>query len=373
MELRQPVGRGPSRARPVAILTAAAMVAGPAIFGSTAAFADDYTTAADSAAHGHWLALEGLGIDVVGAAYTKSEFPATVGPVSDPLNVSVLNGLGSINLGTLALPLIKPSSSAPGLLELGNLGAIASYSASPSATNSVASSGLINSDGSLNIDAASSGNYGFAKLDASQLLSQLLGDQVRDALLDEASIQIGALGSQATSDTGTIGSEYMLTDLKLDVHSPAVGGVVNTVNTTLGTALQPIQDLLGPGGGIESILGGLVRTIGALPLVNASLNDASIDTAPLLDTVRQKLLQEPLANTDNSVIVDLSTGAIRVDLASLVVDRSGATSLSTMPANTEVLHGDTVNAILDGVTDALTGNGPNSAVSKIVDTVTEGL
>lgn len=126
MKPPQVVERGPSRARPLALITAAAMVAGPVLFSSSAALADTRVATEDSAAHGHWLALEGLGLDVVGAAYTQSSFPDTVGPVADPLNVSVLNGLGSIQLGTLSLPLIKPASGGLGLLELGNLGAISS-------------------------------------------------------------------------------------------------------------------------------------------------------------------------------------------------------------------------------------------------------
>src|SRR5690606_7497238 len=41
--------------------------------------------------------------------------------------------------------------------------------------------------------------------------------------------------------------------------------------------------------------------------------------------------------------------------------------------NTPVLDDATVTAILDGVSDALIGNGPNSLVTKAVDLITQGI
>lgn len=163
-------------------------------------------------------------MDVVGAATTQSEYPGNPSPAADPLNLSVLGGLASLQVGTVSLPVIKPSDTDPGLLRLGNLGAISSYSSSPNVTTSVASSGLINSDGSLNIDAASSGQYGTARLDANSLLTQIIDPSLVNTLVDEAAVEIGALGSRANSTAGATTSEYMLSDLNVDLHSPLVGG-----------------------------------------------------------------------------------------------------------------------------------------------------
>lgn len=360
-------------ARTLAVATATAVVIAPVLLSSSAAFADTRTVDADSAAHAHWLSVAGLGLDVAGAAYTLSDNDENPGPITDPLNLSVLNGLASVDIGTISLPLIKPGAADPGLLQLGNLGVISSYSSSPDATNSTASTGLINSDGAINVDAVNNGGYGFATLDANALLGQIIGQPAVDALLDQASIQIGALGSRASKSGAELSSEYMLSDLILSVRSPAVGGLVGTIDDAVGAALNPLVQVVGPGGDVETLLQGIVTTIDRLPLVQASANAVSLDTSSVVETLKAELLREPLSNSDGSVTIDLASGAITVDLGALVVDRSGSDSLSSLPANTEVLHGDTVNAILDGVTDALTGNGPNSLISKTINLVTEGI
>ncbi|MGF6824138.1 hypothetical protein M2317_003067 [Microbacterium sp. ZKA21] len=353
-------------------LTAAAVVLGGA-FAPTAAMGDVIESDEISASHGHGIFVEGLGLDVVGSAYSQSANPDDAGPNGDDLDLTLLGGLADLNLGTVTLPLITPTEGGNGLLYLGDLGTISSRSASPTLTNSVASSGIINEDGSLNVDAAAGEGFAPAELNVSSLLSQVIGDEAVDTLLSNAAIQLGALGSTAQKNGTTTASEYAVADLQLDISSPLVGGLVDTVDETLGTALQPIQDLLGDGGDIETLVGGVLSVIGALPLTNAELNELSIDTQSLVAEVRTALLNAPLENTEGTLSVDLSNGTIDVDLAQILMDRYGVASLNDLPANTDVLDSTTVNSILDGVSDAIVGAGDNSLVSKVVDIITAGL
>ena len=336
------------------------------------ASADTQEVSSASAAHGHGLWLEGLGLDVAGTASSLSEYPDNAGPNAEALNVEALGAL-QVDLGSVQLPLIGDGTN-DGLLQLGSLDGISSWSASASDTRSAASSGLINADGSLDLDAGGEGTeFEPARVDLSGLLRQVLDDAVVNDVLSEASIGVGALGAHVEADNAPATSEYMLTGLGLDVNSPLVGGLTGQIDSLVGTLVAPIEDALGEGGELNTAIVNLVNALDALPLVDAELTSFSIDTASLTTEVREALLQTPLENADGSVSVDLSSGIVHVDLDELVIDRSGAESLSSLPANTDVLDDATITAILDGVSDALIGAGENSLVTKTVGLITDGL
>ncbi|MFC9935597.1 choice-of-anchor G family protein, partial [Glutamicibacter sp. NPDC127525] len=355
----------------VALGTTAAVVFG-SLLCAPPAIADTVETDAVSAAHGHGIFVEGLGLDVVGSAKADSEFPDNVGSNGNDLDVAVLDAL-NLNLGSLSLPLIKGSEAEAGLLHLGNLGALSSYAISESETTSTASAGILGENGALNVDADPGNGTDPSKINLTDLLSQVLTPELVNTVLDEASITIGALGSSASEDAGVVTSEYAVADLQADISSPLVGGLATEVNTALETLIEPVSGLLATGGAVETLVSGLVDTLDAIPLVNGTLNDLSLDTEPLLTSVRTELLATPLENSDGSVSVNLTDGTIHVDLAQLIMDSTGATDLNSLPANTSVLSGDVVTSIVDGVSDALIGAGPNSLVSKTVALVTEGL
>lgn len=149
--------------RLLAVATAAAFGLAPAM-SMTAAHADVLEPESESAAHGHWLWADALGLDIVGGAYTFTEFDSNPGPDTDPLNVELLGAL-EIDLGNITIPLIKPPDGGIGLLDLGQVGAISSYSSSPSLTESTASTGLITNDGAINLDAYENDEYGNAVVD----------------------------------------------------------------------------------------------------------------------------------------------------------------------------------------------------------------
>ncbi|MFE2770978.1 choice-of-anchor G family protein [Microbacterium resistens] len=329
-----------------------------------------------SAAQGQILQLPigllGSSIDVAALGHTLTSNPGGPGADNGALDLGVLGGALTIDLGDgINIPLLTDGTT-PGLLNLGDLGAAQSYSESPSVTSSLAASGLITEDGGIDVGGIGS-SVDPAHIDLTDLFGQLGIDTLTDQLLDQASLSVGALASTASSDAGTLTSEYAIAGLGLDLHSPTVAGLTDVVDTAVGTALLPIEALIGPDGQIEQLVDGVLSVIDALPLTNAELNALSLDTQPLTDEVRDVLLNEPLSNTDGSLVIDLSTGTIHVDLAELVVDRTGATSLNSLDPNTPVLDDAVVNGILDGITDAVTGAGENSLISKVVDVVTQGL
>ncbi|WP_245907506.1 choice-of-anchor G family protein [Leucobacter massiliensis] len=373
-------GSGRPRRRGLRVLGMGAATATVAAAGLVtmpfAASADEAAPGEDvvSAAHGHGLWSELLGLELAGTARTDTAYPDSPGPISDELDVSLL-GAAVVEVGSVQLPLIKEPGDpdAAGLLELGSLGTLSSYAESTSETRSRASSGLLTEEGALAVDAAAEPGFEPARIDVTGLLTQLIGADATEQLLDQAAIEVGALGSEVVKENSTVTSEYMLSDIRLDASSPLVGGLTGTVDGVVGALLQPIQDLLGPDGTVGSAVSDVVDGIGALPLVDAELNELSIDTASLTDEVRAALLQTPLENAEGSVSVNLADGTIGVDLGALLIDSQDGATLNTLAPNTEVLDDAIVNGILDGVSDALIGNGPNSLVSKAAGIVTNGI
>ncbi|MHA3684181.1 choice-of-anchor G family protein [Leucobacter sp. HY1908] len=349
---------------------------------SNVASADEQTppTGAVSAAHGHGLFLDVLGLDLAGTASAHSAFDSSDATWTDSdsaqLEVALL-GM-PINLGTVTLPLLKdPANPAGGgLLDLGDLNALIGTADSPSETTSIATSGIAGAGGSAVILNPGQVDPTFrpAQLDASALIAQVLGQGTADAVLDTANVTIGAVGAKAEKSNNVTSDEYMVAGLRAEVHSLLVEELVQTLQGTVNDIVDPVVELAGPGGGLEAALQGLVDVVDALPLVEAEIGAASIDLSGLATAIDTELLSNPLENVDQTVSIDLNDGMITLDLAKLVVENHPtATSLSELDPNTEVLSGDVVNAILDGVSDALIGAGPNSAISKVVSVVTDGL
>src|SRR5690606_3200549 len=134
-----------------------------------------------------------------------------------------------------------------------------------------------------------------------------------------------------------------------------------------------IDNLLGPDGVIGELVADVVTAIDALPLISAELTDLSLDTAPLTNAIRTRLIAEGVSNAEGSIQVNLADGRILIDLEQVVMDQYGVDSLNELPPNTEVLSGPIVTSILDGVTEALLGSSPNSLLSKVLDIVEEGI
>ncbi|MEV8339353.1 choice-of-anchor G family protein, partial [Leucobacter sp. NPDC077196] len=349
-------------------------LASASAFGMTAAAADVQAPSAEaeSAGHGHGLWIDGLGLDVASTASTSTEFPDVPGPATNGLDLELLQS-ATVNANGINLPLLSDGTNG-GLLALGDLGALSSFSTSPSATSSIASSGIITEEGAIDLGPVNDpDSFAPAQLDASALVRQVLGDAVADELLNEATLSVGALASRVEAENGAATSEYSLSGLDLELSSPAVGGLVDDVDALAGGLLVDVEALLAEGGTVNTLVSDLVDTIDALPLASASLNGLGLDTTELTTELRAQLLQTPLENSEGSVSVDLSDGTITVALDELAVSGQPGESLSSLAPNTDVLSGPMVNAILDGVSDALLGDGPNSLVTKAVTLITEGV
>ncbi|MGO1839104.1 MAG: choice-of-anchor G family protein [Candidatus Microbacterium stercoravium] len=350
--------------------------------GIGAATADTQTTEADSAAHAHLLWLEGLGLDVAGVGTSKSEFPGTPGPNDDGIDLELLGSLG-LEIPELNLPLIKPDAEGAGLLHLGALGVGGSRSSSTSATESLAASGLLSENGGLDLDAYDGEISDPAYVDLTSTIEQLLGEGALDEVLSAARVELGAVGSEITKNGAEVNSQYRVADLGLELTSPLLGDVTGLVDDIVGGVVDPLNDAIGPEGSLGGIVNTLVEGLDlSVPVVGGLTSTLetplSLDVSSLTDSVREGLLLAPLDNStteeDATVSIDLNNGSITADLGGLLLASNPEyTDLNDLPANTDVLSDDVVNALTQGVLEALTGTGPNSLTSKAVDLVEEGL
>ncbi|MFE7196955.1 choice-of-anchor G family protein [Microbacterium oxydans] len=309
------------------------------------------------------------GLDIAALGHTLTSNPAAPGSELGGLNVGLLEAL-NIDVGTLNVPLLTDGTT-PGLLRLGDLGAAQSFSSSPTQTQSIASSGTITAGGAIDAGAVD-GSVNPGTLELTDLFDQLAVAGLTDAVLDQASIGIGALASRAESNAGTVTSEYRIADLNLDLHSNLVAGLSGTLASAIQGTVTPVSNLAGPGGALTALTTTIVNTINAIPDVplvaaftatGGTVSIAGLDTVG--QTVTTQVLQTPVENTTGSVLVDLSTGTVSVDLAKILVETGAGANLNTLPANTPVLSATTISAIQQGITSALTGTHPNSLNGKV--------
>ena len=374
---RRVIGGGLAGGTAAAVILASALV-------PTAANALDAAEPTDpSVAQGQIIQLPADllgGLDIAALGHTLTSNPAAAGPELGGLDLDLLEAL-NIDVGTLNIALLTDGTT-PGLLQLGDLGAAQSFSSSPTQTQSIASSGTITSGGAIDAGAID-GSVNPGTLELTDLFDQLAVAGLTDAVLDEASVSIGALASRADSTTDTVSSEYRIADLGLDLHSNLVAGLSTTLASTIQGTVTPVSDLAGPGGALTGLVTTLVNTINAIPDVplvaafeatGGTVGIAGLDTVG--QTVAAEVLLEPLENTTGSVLVDLSDGTITVDLAQILVETGAGADLNSMPANTAVLSATTIAAIQQGVTSALTGTHPeslNGKVSSILETTLDSL
>ncbi|WP_311244162.1 choice-of-anchor G family protein [Microbacterium sp. WCS2018Hpa-23] len=320
------------------------------------------------------------GLDIAALGHTITSNPAAPGSELGGLDVGLLDAL-NIDVGTLNIALLTDGTT-PGLLQLGDLGATQSFSSSPSQTQSIASSGVITSGGAIDTGSID-GSTNPASLELTGLLDQLGLTGVTDGIIDEASIAIGALASRAESTTGTVDSEYRVAGLNVDLHSQLLDDLADTLGTTVQGALTPVSNLVGPGGALTGLLGTVTSTLEALnlsalgiPLISVDATDSDVSIAGLDTvgaTVVAEVLTEPVENTTGSVLVNLATGTISVDLAQILVETGAGADLNSLPANTPVLSAATISAIQQGVTSALTGTHTNSLNGKLSTVLTTTL
>ncbi|WP_456284494.1 choice-of-anchor G family protein [Microbacterium sp. JZ101] len=377
--------RAPRKRRlaPIATLAAASLVAGGVAYaanvnttGAANAAAPGAVGTDPSAAQGQILQLDTslLGdLTVADLGHTLTSNPSGTELEDDgALNLGALNDGLTVDIGSLiGLNLIGDST---GLLRLGDLGALQSYSTSPSLTNSRAVVGFAGEDGVVDLgNAGPSGES--AVLDLTGLFSQLQIDGLTDQILDQARIQIGALGAEAEYDAGTLTSQYKVADLQVDLHSALLGSLTEELTDVVGSALEPVDGLVGEGGVLNTAVGQLSSVVDGVDLTllgtgvrldsDPTLSGVQITGIPeLINGVVTDLTGE-ISNTSGSVSINLADGSIHLDLGELVVEGYGADNLNSLPANSEVFSEAVVNAITNGLTEAVVGSGENSLVTKL--------
>src|SRR5690606_33450680 len=186
--------------------------------------------------------------DLAGA---YSADPSAPGEDNHPLSLEVLSAL-NIDLGD-GLQLFGPN----GIVGVGALGQYATTSTDGAP---LASSGLINADGSIAVGGGDPTENAYVDL------GPILGAAGLDALLEDARLELGAISALAThDDAGEPVGDYQIANGTLLLTSPTLAAPSGALAATLDHICDPINALAGEGGGIDStltpLLGGLASTL----------------------------------------------------------------------------------------------------------------
>ncbi|CAQ03012.1 choice-of-anchor G family protein [Clavibacter sepedonicus] len=274
------------------------------------------------------------------------------GVFANPLAVTAVAGAAALDLSGLSLG-----------LPAGSAGALNQYARVSETGVATGASGLVSDSGGVGVTSGTPP----ASLPGRATIS--LG-RVLPAVTDvtDASLAVGAVASRSTLDwcaaresdvwgDGSVSGvtrDYGIAGLDLRVASPAVSGLTSAVNTTTATALPAAATSLSGTTGlvgqlITARIGALVKTLG-LGALTGTITVTGVDAAA---TAVAPLLTHPLRSADGTVVVDLVTGTVRVDLAALL--GSGPGGLNGLGPNSEI------------VVDAALLNAVSARVGALVD------
>ena len=343
------------------VVTTLAVVGSFAGLGAATAAETDVTEA-----EGRFLTFDGaLGDTVNALAELAPAYSAT--PSGEPensrsLDLELLSAL-EISLGD-GLQLFGENP----ILGLGALGQFSRTDA----TSSYASSGLLGEEGAI-APAAGNDPSENAYLD----LAPILGAAGLDGLLEDARLELGAISaSAAIAEGGEPEGEYQIAGGTLLLTSPVVSNLSGSLVDVLGDVSDPINALAGEGGVIDQtidpLLDGVTSALNTVLGLVGSVDDLGV-TATVdvdLEAAVQSVLAEPITSDDSVVTIDFSTGEVSVDLARLVADTQGGDydgTLNGLPANTELLDPDLVQAALDGAIGSVFDQIPALVVNAVTD------
>ncbi|OCG73591.1 Ig-like domain-containing protein [Microbacterium sediminis] len=340
-----------------ALAVTASVTAASLFVGGTAAVA---AVSDESEALGQVVAVDLLTPDLLEASTAWTGYPSDPDEEPTPLNLGALNGITLSLGGGIGLPLIS-GPGGDGLLDLGELGAVSSYAASPPGNTSTASAGAVTADGAIDLDPADPGIYGQSTINLTDVLAQAGVDGLTDQILDAFSVTLGAIASTATATgdpaTGAVDytSDYMIADAQLALSSPLVAGLTPQVTNAITGVGATLNAALGDGGVIDTTLDGLTTTIngllGALVAVDSlTLQVNGADAA--LAGLAEGILDTPLQDEAGLVSIDLRNGDIFVNADQLAFAAYGQ-GLSDLGPNTELLSASTIGLITGAVTEAL--------------------
>ncbi len=309
----------------------------------------------------------------------------------------VLSGGGSINLNDIAAltPAYSADPSSPEVvqnnldvtalkslnLDLGNgiqlgdasellgAGILGQYAAADKDGVPFASSGAIQDDGSI---AVAPNNEPGTPDDQNAYvdLTGALGQAGVEDLISELRLELGALSASATYENGEPTGEYQVADGKLWLKSPAVADIAAQLSDTAEKLSDPINGLTGEDGTLSGIIAQAVEaaSIAGLADVNVKV-ELEVDLKAALESA----LEEAITDENSAVGIDLSEGALTIDLAKLVKDSQPDDkfygTLNGLPENTEIVDPQLIQAALDGAIGTLLDQIPAAAAEAIADTL----
>ncbi|WP_313817673.1 choice-of-anchor G family protein, partial [Citricoccus sp.] len=307
--------------------------------------------------------------DLAAVGQAASGNPSEVGPATGTVDAALLEAL-NIDLGALQLPVVG-SEGTPGLLQIGELGALSSYASSPTVGSSTASAGVVGENGAVSLDVAeAAGPAANTTVNLTDLLDQLGVDGLTDEIVQEISLELGAVAS-TTSQTAPADptSNYVVADGNLVIDSPLVGALATDLRTTITGAGDLVDALVGSEGLIGSTVSALATEINIPLVANLDLSGGTAGVNGLdaaLDQAATTLLAEPLVDENGLVSISLADGTIAVNLSQLVSGTDGG--LNGLAPNTSVLTTETIGLVTDAIAGAL-----GSVSGKVTETVTEVL
>uniref|UniRef100_A0A942SZ79 Choice-of-anchor G family protein n=1 Tax=Neobacillus citreus TaxID=2833578 RepID=A0A942SZ79_9BACI len=218
------------------------------------------------------------------------------------------------------------------------------------------------SDVSLDVGAVGAS----AALDGCGALRQDVWGSVVDRTL-RANLRTAVQQVADTAEKAVVERDYGVASLDLRVDSPLVGALVTAVHQTVADLDAAVQALGGSNGVLaQTINRGVLGVLGTLTggLGLGTVGGTVVLDGPDLAAAVDPLLAGPVQDDGGTLALDLTAGAVRVDLAHLLGDdRQG---LNDLPPNHEVVLdavtlgaladrlGQVIDAWADRVTDALT-------------------
>lgn len=131
------------------------------------------------------------------------------------------------------------------------------FSKTSSKTSATASAGTITDEGGLNLAGNPNDELNAAKIDLTALLAQLGLDGVTNEVVDELSLEVGALGARVEKTDEKLTSEYSVADVKASVGAPLVDGLTTGLDGVVSNVGGLLDGLLGSGGLVAGVTGAL--------------------------------------------------------------------------------------------------------------------
>ena len=261
----------------------------------------------------------------------------------DPLEVELLNSIPVSVDGGVQLSLGDVLDS----------GVVGQYAEANKNGTSMAATGAVGDDGGVGVGNTAVGAAGDLDLDLDALLNSSFA-----SVLTDLKLNLDGISSQAAAELTSASGAYTIADATLTFTSPAVADLSSKVAAALAGVDSDLiaigSDDGELGNAVDKILDPVLGSIGSSAVVTVD-----IDTD--LQSVVNKLLTSRYGN--GAVSFDLQTGAVRVDLETLL-----GGDINSLAPNTEILSDKVINQVLKGITDTVA-----TLADNIVDKVRDSL